>query len=314
MPRVSIGLPVYNGETYLAETIDSVLAQTFEDFELIICDNASTDRTERICREYAERDARIRYFRNQRNLGAAKNFNRSFELSTGEYFKWIAADSAIEPGFLARCVEILDQNPTVILACTNYIGRSEITNTTHVIDVDLSLRFGRAHQRFREFIDRLVSRNAILSIWGLMRSSVLKETHLIRPLIGADHCLVVELALRGQFAQVAEPLVRIRRHVESYTNIKDRNYGVEGIREAKWFDPETRQSVFFPHWRRLREFFVLILRSRSTLTGRAIMVGSLLYPVAIRWRKILIKELLFAFGLRVVYLWMRRAKGMLVSR
>ncbi len=78
MPAVSIGLPVYNGDNFLAEAIDSILRQTMEDFELIISDNASTDRTEEICREYAAGDSRIRYYRNESNLGAMANYNLVF--------------------------------------------------------------------------------------------------------------------------------------------------------------------------------------------------------------------------------------------
>ena len=77
-PRVSIGMPVYNGENYLAQALDSLLAQTFTDFEIVICGNASTDGTEALCREYAERDARIVYRRNESNVGAAANFNKVF--------------------------------------------------------------------------------------------------------------------------------------------------------------------------------------------------------------------------------------------
>ena len=114
-PCVSIGLPVYNGEKFLKETLDSILAQTFEDFELIISDNASTDRTEEICKEYAAKDRRIRYYRNKENLGAGWNNNRVFELCTGEYFKWNAHDDVCAPEFLERCIKVLVQDPTVVL-------------------------------------------------------------------------------------------------------------------------------------------------------------------------------------------------------
>lgn len=99
-PKVSVGLPVYNGEKYLPQAIKSLLAQTFAEFELIICDNASTDRTQEISRTFTKRDQRIRYHRNPNNLGAAANFNLSFRLSSGEYFKW-AADDLCAPEFLA---------------------------------------------------------------------------------------------------------------------------------------------------------------------------------------------------------------------
>jgi glycosyltransferase involved in cell wall biosynthesis len=85
LPKVSIGLPVYNGEAYIQNAIDSILFQSFTDFELIISDNASTDETEKICREYADKDLRVRYYRVEQNRGAAWNFNRVFKLSSGQY-------------------------------------------------------------------------------------------------------------------------------------------------------------------------------------------------------------------------------------
>ncbi len=114
-PRVSVGLAVYNGENFIRAAIDSILAQTFTDFELVISDNASTDKTQEICLEYAAKDGRIRYYRCERNMGAAWNQNRVFELSRGEYFRLAAHDDVIAPEYLAKCVEVLDQNPSVVL-------------------------------------------------------------------------------------------------------------------------------------------------------------------------------------------------------
>ncbi len=114
-PRVSVGLTVYNGEPFLAETLDSLLAQTFEDFELIICDNASTDRTAEIVGDYAARDARIRYVRHPRNFGASGNERRAFALSRAPYFRWSGADDLYAPESIARCVEVLDRDPRVVL-------------------------------------------------------------------------------------------------------------------------------------------------------------------------------------------------------
>src|SRR6185436_6923974 len=108
-PRVSIGVPVYNGERYLAATLDSLLAQTFDNFEIIVSDNASSDRTAQLALEYAERDSRVRYTRNPRNLGAGANYRRAFQLSRGQYFRWSAADDISAPESLARCVEVLDR-------------------------------------------------------------------------------------------------------------------------------------------------------------------------------------------------------------
>lgn len=307
-PRVSIGLPVYNGEKYLREAIESVLAQTFKNFELIISDNTSTDSTAEICRYYAKEDPRVKYFRNERNLGAARNFNRVFELSSGEFFKWLAADNAIEPQFLARCVDLLDNDPTVALACTKYVQRDEFTNTLRNIDVDHNLRCPIAHKRFREVIDKIVGRNGNLPIWGLVRSSILNQTHLIRPFIGSDDCLLIELALNGKFAQVSEYLKRLRHHPGAFHTLKYHNDWREGVVEAKWFDPENRDTFYLPHWRRLWEYFLLVVCSKEGFGSKCIMVAFLVYPVGTKWLKRLIKELFFAVGLGRLYNCMKEIK------
>jgi glycosyltransferase involved in cell wall biosynthesis len=115
-PTLSIGLFVYNGEAFLRETLDSLLGQTFKDFELIISDNASTDATEDICKVYAGADTRIRYFRNETNMGAGWNIRRVFSLATGKYFKWAACDDLYEPAFLEKCINALEANSSYVLA------------------------------------------------------------------------------------------------------------------------------------------------------------------------------------------------------
>ena len=112
-PRVSVGMRVYNGERFLRPAIESVLAQTDTDFELIISDNASTDATSEICRAYAARDPRIRYVRNATNIGAVRNFNRAFQLSTAEYYKLANADDVCAPTLMERCAAVLDTHPAV---------------------------------------------------------------------------------------------------------------------------------------------------------------------------------------------------------
>src|SRR5690348_2515296 len=115
-PRLSVGLPVYNGERYLAETLDSLIEQTFEDFELIISDNASTDGTAGICRRYEKLDSRIRYFRQPRNIGGAPNHNFVARQARGELFKWVSADDLYARDLLERCVDALNDLPHVVLA------------------------------------------------------------------------------------------------------------------------------------------------------------------------------------------------------
>ncbi|NJP18602.1 MAG: glycosyltransferase family 2 protein [Hydrococcus sp. CRU_1_1] len=295
-PRVSIGLPVYNGEPFIKEAIESILVQTFKDFELIISDNASSDRTQEICQAYAVKDGRIRYYRNEENLGAARNFNRVFELSRGEYFKWQPADETAEPEFLARCVDLLDREPTLVLACTQFMMRDELKGTTQFLKgatADYEIGSPSTYARFRKLFVVLGHNGAI---WGLMRSQLLKETHLIRHFPGADDCFLVELILKGGFGQIPEYLYTMRTHSQAYHRIKDRQNGLEGLEEAHWFDPTKLHIWVLPYWRRLWEFFLLIVRSREDIGTKLATIG-FLYFVAVpkhrRWRKMLSGELLF---------------------
>src|SRR5215470_10065074 len=116
VPRLSVGLPVYNGEKYLTESIESLLGQSYKDFELIISDNASTDSTADICRRYANQDSRIRYIRQPRNIGLAPNHNFVVDQSHGEFFKWAASDDLYGRELLQSCIDALDQHPDVVLA------------------------------------------------------------------------------------------------------------------------------------------------------------------------------------------------------
>ena len=115
-PLVSIGLPVYNGDDFIRKCLDSLLVQSYSNLEIIICDNASTDTTEDICRAYADRDARIKYYRNEKNLGAAPNYNKCFEVSTGQYFKWIAHDDWLSENYIEDCVDILETHDEFVMA------------------------------------------------------------------------------------------------------------------------------------------------------------------------------------------------------
>ena len=115
-PRLTIGLPVYNGEKYVAEAIEALLGQTFEDFELIISDNASTDGTAGICRRFGKQDSRIRYVRQPRNIGIAPNHNFVVHEARGELVKWASHDDLYARDMMERCVQALDENPQVVLA------------------------------------------------------------------------------------------------------------------------------------------------------------------------------------------------------
>jgi glycosyltransferase involved in cell wall biosynthesis len=207
VPRVSIGLPVYNGENYLPQKLDAILAQTFTDFELIISDNASTDSTQKICLSYAAKDPRVRYYRNEVNLGLTKNLNRAFELSSpSEYFGWTAHDDLIAPDFYAKCVEVLDSDPSIIL-CHSWVKiideRGEVVG-----DYDPFLYFADEgspypHKRFRDLI---MIPHQCLDDLGLIRKSAITMEPIYEGHFGSDRNFLAELSLIGKFYHIPEYL------------------------------------------------------------------------------------------------------------
>ena len=127
IPKVSIGMPVYNGEPFIREALDSLLVQTFTDFELIISDNASTDKTEQICREYAAKDKRIRYIRQEINRGAAANFQYVLDEAVGEYFMWAAADDLWDSEFILKLIPLVERE-NIVLAFSGWVEIDENNN------------------------------------------------------------------------------------------------------------------------------------------------------------------------------------------
>ena len=242
-PELSIGLPVFNGDNFLEDALDSILKQDFGDFELIISDNASTDRTDSICRAYVEKDSRIRYFRNHENIGAAGNWNRVFELSSGEFFKWIAHDDLHEPKFVSRCLEVLKREPSVVLAFTRAItvnARGKFIREwgTHkeICSPDVCTRYWRALAAAEDPLP--------LPIFGVMRADVLRQTRLFMGYPEADVALLAEISLYGSFSEVNVPLFVQREH--------DRRAGPKLARDhyqaASFWNPREDQRLRFPHW------------------------------------------------------------------
>jgi glycosyltransferase involved in cell wall biosynthesis len=258
-PRVSIGLPVYNGARLLPQALSSLLGQTQGDFEVIICDNASTDETQQICVEHAARDRRIRYVRNERNLGANANFNRTVALARAPYFKWAAHDDLYEPSYLATCVGILDRRPDTVLAhcATAFIddeGREfaweDAANA--YIDPRTSVRLypdsidigsGRsASARFWQVLSRALWGS---HMFGVIRRPVLLRTHLLENYVSSDRAMLGELALLGRFEASPERLFKKRIHrqgswvldqkeLRAFLSTSDQSYSRRG-RQLKAF-------------------------------------------------------------------------------
>jgi len=208
-PRVTIGLPVHNGERYVAEALDALLAQTFRDFELIISDNASTDRTPEICRACAARDPRIRYERLEANIGGFRNHNRLVASARGEYFTWAAHDDLWNPEHLIRCVEALDRAPGAVLAFTRirYVDANGRELPIRTVPPDMSSR-----DPVQRWTHALLIEAIFDAQHGVMRTSVIRRTHLFPLHRDADCVFLGELALLGPFCLVDEPLFTKRMH------------------------------------------------------------------------------------------------------
>lgn len=218
-PRVSIGLPIYNGAKYMREALESLLAQTYEDFELIISDNASTDETQAICEEYARYDGRVRYDRLPENVGAAGNYNRILPMARGEYFKWAAHDDNCHPDFLATCLETLDSDPSVVLAYTASRVIDGEGSAMRDYSDGLDLPQDTPHARLVAYLRTNFMRKKGLCnpIFGLIRTEPLRRTRLIQDFLSSDRSLLGHLALMGKFVERPEVLFDRRVHAQIST-------------------------------------------------------------------------------------------------
>lgn len=253
--RLSIGLPVYNGEDHIADAIRSFQDQTFDDFEIIVSDNASEDDTEKIVRQLADDDPRIRYCRSEVNVGANRNYNRTFALSTGELFKWAAHDDTVEPTYLARCVEVLDRDPSVVLVHseTDYIGADGrpllplargFVGTDGYIErlvMDGAAADGLASERVNVRFGTVVNRmTAFYDIFGVGRRSAFEQTLLLRQYYGTDKVFLAEMAVQGRIERVPEVLFHRRCHDKTSSRMADLG------RLASWSDPDGGGFDYFP--------------------------------------------------------------------
>lgn len=228
-PTVSVALCVYNGEKFVADSIRSVLEQDWTDLELLISDNASTNSTGEICREFAAKDPRVRYHRHETNIGLAKNFTWAARQTTGRYFKWMAADDMLGPGYLSKCVEVLDSRPDVAMVTTRPLLVAEDGSTLpfdertgsypgsysgRPIDVDNTLAFSAPtpHDRFGAVLMSLRGEALNNFIYALFRNDLLQGVPLFAPFVGADKVLISRMSLQGRLVELPDQLFIWRNH------------------------------------------------------------------------------------------------------
>ena len=271
VPLVSVGVPVYNGEAFLEDAIRSALAQTLGDLELILCDNASSDRTADICRDYVARDPRVRYFRNARNLGAAANYNLAFSHARGRYFKWLAHDDRMLPSYLAKTQRILGERTDAVLCNTvvSYIDSAGVQLGLY----DSGLSGADSLSPSGRFAWMVLRSHTCVDFFGLFRREALRTSLLHGSFHGADRALLAQLALRGRMIQLPAPLLAIREHPNRYTRAQRRS----GDRAA-WHDGTGGGQPTFPTWRLYREYLKMVRRASLSPAER-----SRCYGVLARW-------------------------------
>lgn len=283
-PAVSIGLPVYNGENFLKEAVESLLAQTYDNFELIISDNSSTDHTEEISRYFAAKDSRIRYIRNEINLGAAKNYNQLVDMAVGQYFKWAAHDDICAPVFLEKCLAILQAEPDVVLAhslCKQIDENGDIIKPLPSLE---GLAETTSHQRFHTFICHAPHQN---SVFGVMRTAVLRKTGRIGAFASSDRVLNAELSLHGKFKEIPEYLFFKRVHADAHWS----THRTRRDRQA-WYDPQLANQRAYPVWRLLQEHVSSLNRTELPWQERRLCLVSMGHW-AVKNQRLLIRDLIF---------------------
>lgn len=285
IPKVSIGMPAYNSEQWISMAIDSILEQDFRDFELIISDNASTDGTEEICREYAARDSRIRYYRKPINVGASDNYNAVFLAARGEYFKWASSNDFCRLNFISSCVGILDNNPDVVLCCPKTRLFSDSLDNAEDYEDNLNLTDESACKRMVTLIQNLKLNNIMN---GLIRSSILRQTSLIKPYYASDVVLMAEVAIHGKFMEFPEFLFYRRMDPQTATKLKDE------AEVVKHYYPTRTKKMIFQTWKMHQGYFLTAVRAPSQLRER-ICIFKYILRLIIWDRHKLTNDVIYAF-------------------
>lgn len=250
---VTIGMPLFNGERYIEGALRSLLAQSCGDFELLISDNCSTDRTADICRDYASRDQRISFHRNDANVGLARNQNSVIHRGRGKYFLLAHHDDIRSPDYLSATIPVMDQDESVVVCYTATQDIDEHGGPVERFEPELQFDSDDLRARFRDVIriDHLCEPD-----FGLTRMSVLKRTRLHGNYADSDRVLLTELALHGRFHKLSTPLFFRRAHDAQST-------ATARSRQARTllFDPAHKGKLIFPHFRQLSGYLDAIRRA-----------------------------------------------------
>jgi len=259
-PTVSIGLPVYNGAEYLRQTLDCLLEQEYEDFELIIADNASTDATEQIACEYAARDPRIKYDRAEENHDAQWNFNRVCRMARGEFFMWASCHDRWHPKFISSFVEILQADESVVLCFSRAAEIDHDDQRIGSLRGKLDTRGMDRPSRYRKVVQGI----CCYAIYGLFRTDAIGQVLPAGPALGPDALALAELSFHGAFAFVDEELFYLRRMSTS----------------SNWKRYFNNLHLKFSLWNFVRLYckfigdYLAVVRKHATCRSQAVTLGA----------------------------------------
>lgn len=264
---VAIGLPVYNNEQHLPQSIESLLSQTFREFVLIISDNASTDGTAEICERYAREDSRIEYHRNPVNIGLYPNFNRVFALSDSKYFKWATGDDLSAPEMLADALRVLEADPTIALCYPRTVIIDAEGREQRRYDDRLHLMQDDPAERFLAVIGNI---GLVHHHLGLLRSDMIRRTRLFGAYLGADIGFVAELSLHGKFYDSGKYQFFRRFHTDSSSWKRNNDE-----HEARRFHPANVRRVRFSNWRYHSGFWRVVMSSSLAIGAKRRLLSQL---------------------------------------
>lgn len=266
MARLTIGLPVYNGASTLARSLDHLLAQTYEDFELILNDNASTDATATICAEYVRRDSRVRYFRNLENVCWNENFRITLERANSPYFMWATHDDIWYPRFAEANIKALEENPSAACSVPKVVyfwpdGKREFMPDTGPLR-------GTPAKRLKRY---LLTMSYCARLYGLYRTNALRAS--LRPnlhIYASDWLIVALTLLHGDHVEVDELLLEREgptpgHYLQGFGRI-DRFTPTwrDWLMPMRGFIAELRRQLPPPVWREIRPA-VAYLSMRTTV-------------------------------------------------
>jgi glycosyltransferase involved in cell wall biosynthesis len=281
-PPVSVAIPAYNCERYIAQSIESLLNQSYGDFELVISDNASTDGTEAICRRYAAEDSRVRYVRRTENIGGPGNFRHVFSLCSGKYHKWSTADDHWHPDFLREAVAVLDARPDVVLC----YPKTQLINAEgqkiEDYDDNLELADDSPRQRFRDLFRLIGLCNAHL---GLLRRDAMLKTQLIAGHLASDVDFLAEMALIGKFHVL--PDVRFYRRFHAASSSWARG---DTKHQTAYYAPKAKGMSAVGTWKRFGFQLGLVSRSPAPVADKIALSIDILRHMRYD-RGVLIREL-----------------------